>query len=246
MKTMSSCTPVRKIRAVDSTCDAEIAKQVGQEVLENHLDPAAWATALSASGGKRQEALAAYARIRMRQLSAHRRLSLAKKESFDCRRVTKCFGIRTVQDLLQRNHPERQLNFLKPQISPISLIILWIGAAGCVGTMGRLLAGGLPGIQGMLPAMSLMIGGVAVSIAIAMRFLLPKRWIMLGWNTGLLMACFVACFASLLGGVKLIMQAAPVDLVAESSSHRVLEVKPAEIAMPAKAEPLLVVTTRGE
>ena len=42
----------------------EVAEQVGREILESRLDPGAWAIALAESKGRKQEALAAYTRIR--------------------------------------------------------------------------------------------------------------------------------------------------------------------------------------
>ena len=213
MKATSQSSQARK-----AVTDPEITKKVGQEILDNQLDPGAWATAVSKSRGKRQEALAAYARIRIQQLSrCHRRLK-AKERSFDTRRVTKCFGVKTVQDLLQRNRNGEELNFLKPRVSMFLLLTLGIGSAGCVGSLGRLLSGVLPqSMLSALPTVALVSGGLAIVGAVALRFVLPKRWIMLGWNSGLLMACAIACFASLLGGVKLISRAAPL-----SAAHQVV------------------------
>ena len=45
----------------------EVAEQVGREILESRLEPGAWATALYECGGKRQDALALYARLRAPQ-----------------------------------------------------------------------------------------------------------------------------------------------------------------------------------
>ena len=64
MRTKSHTPVIELISDENPSVDPEVAKQVGQEILENRLDPATWATALSASGGKRQEALAATAPLR--------------------------------------------------------------------------------------------------------------------------------------------------------------------------------------
>jgi hypothetical protein len=135
---------VVKLSTSEPTVDPDVARRVGQEVLENRLDPATWATGLSASGGTRQDALAVYARLRIPQLGSRRRRIHAREEPFDYRRLTHCFGVKTVQDLLQRTNPGKQLNWLMPRLSVISRTTLGIGAAGCVGSLGRLLGGALP------------------------------------------------------------------------------------------------------
>jgi hypothetical protein len=48
------------------------------------------------------------------------------------------------------------------------------------------------------------VGGVLM-----LRALLPKRWVMLGWNTGFTTLCSLACFASLCFGAKLISRTSP-------------------------------------
>lgn len=221
MKAKSLSPVIELISDNDPTVDREVAKQVGQEILENRLDPGTWAQALSACGGKRQEALAAYARIRIQQVTARRRLRLSKVKSFEFRRVTKCFGVKTVHDLLQRSNPGKQLNFLKPRLSLFSLMTLGIGAAGCVAAAGRLLESSLPErLSALLPLVALACGLAAVTAVISLRFILPKRWIMLGWNAGMQFACMVACFASLMFGVKLIAHAPPLE------SYHVSKAKP--------------------
>jgi hypothetical protein len=210
MKAMSQSPAAETLSVADATVDPNVAAKVGEEILENRLDPAAWATALAASGGRRQEALAAYARIRIQRLSSHQQRSQEKVKSFESRRVSKCFGVKSVKDLLQRAHPHRQLNFLKPQMSIMLMVILFMGSAGCVGALGRLFNSSLPSaLESILPLVAVLAGLAMVAAAMSLRFFLPKRWIMLGWNTGLLCACSAACFGSLLGGVKLIARAAP-------------------------------------
>ncbi len=221
MKTKSFSPVIELFSDSDPTVDPEVAKQVGQEILENRLDPGTWAQALSSSGGERQEALAAYARIRIQQVTSRRRLRLSKVKSFEFRRVTKCFGVKTVHDLLQRSNPGKQLNFLKPRLSLFSLLTLGIGAAGCVAAAGRLLESSLPQkLATLLPVVAVGCGVAAVVATISLRYILPKRWIMLGWNAGMQLACMAACFASLYFGVKLIAHAPPLE-----SSH-VAKAKP--------------------
>lgn len=195
----------------EPSVDSDIARMVGREILDNRLDPATWATALSEGGGN-QEALAAYVRLRMRQVGTRRRDVRNRADSFNFRRVSQCFGVKTVQDLLQRSHPGRQLNFLRPRLSVLSLMTLGIGAAGSAGSLGRLLGEALPyRMSSVLPLLAILFGlGVVVS-AVMLRFILPRRWIMLGWNSGLAALCMLVCACSLFLGVKLISRAPPMD-----------------------------------
>ena len=232
MRTKSHTPVIELISDENPSVDPDVAKQVGREILENRLDPGTWAQALSSSGGERQEALAAYARIRIQQVTTRRRLRNSKVKSFEFRRVTKCFGVKTVHDLLQRSNPGKQLNFLKPRLSLFSLMTLGIGAAGCVAAAGRLLEPSLPEkLTALLPVVALVCGLAAVTAVISLRFILPKRWIMLGWNAGMQFACMVACFASLLFGVKLIAHAPPLE-----TSH-VTKAKP---LVASNAKPVLI------
>ncbi len=227
---------VIKLSTSEPAIDPDVARRVGQEVLENRLDPATWATALSASGGKRQDALAVYARLRIQQLGTRRRRTHARVESFDFRRVNHCFGVKTVQDLLQRTNPGKQLNLVKPRLSLISLMTLGIGAAGCVGSLGRLLGGALPErFAAMVPIAAIVCGIAAVVTVVSLRFILPKRWIMVGWNSGMLAICSMACFASLLFGVKLISHAPPLEL--RKTAARPLAVSNAPVLVKPKAVP---------
>jgi hypothetical protein len=194
--------------------------------------------ALSASGGSRQKALACYARLRIQRLSAHRQLSLEKQKSFETRRLVKCYGVKSVRDLLQRAHPERQLNFLKPQISVMLMVILFVGSAGSVGALGRLFHSSMPSeLESMLPLLAVLAGLCMVAGAMSLRFFLPKRWIMLGWNSGLLCACSMACFLSMLGGVKLIARAAPMESTTTSTTATMTA---STLTVPASQEQAMV------
>jgi len=228
MEAISQAHTVEKLMAYEPSIDPEVTTQVGQEILENRLDPGTWATALSSSQGKRQEALATYARLRIQQVSTHRRVQHKKAKSFEARRLMKCFGVKTVQDLLDRSNPSKQLNYLKPRLSLFSLMILCIGSAGGVGAAGRLLGDNLPApLASMIPWIAIIAGLMMVAFALMLRFTLPKRWIMLGWNSGLTCACTLVCFSSLFCGVKLIARAAPLTPAAEQNAAVALLVAPA-------------------
>ena len=146
MRSAADHRPIEKLIACDRPVDPAIAEQVGQEIIQNKLEPGAWANALAASGGKRQEALAAYARIRMQQVTAQSRVRRAKALSLEARRLNTCLGIKTVQDLLNRSNRGGQLNLIKPRLSVIWLAILLVGSAGSVASVGRLLGDVVPAL----------------------------------------------------------------------------------------------------
>jgi len=239
MKLFASIRPPQKPVSGRRAIDPEVAELVGQEILHQRLEPAAWATALAASGGRRKDALAAYARIRIDQVSSQRRLRHAKSRSFEARRMTHCLGIKTVQDLLRRSNRGGQLNLIKPRLSFVWLFILLMGSAGSVASLGRLLGGQVPDrIERMLPLVALLCGLASVAGVVALRAVLPKRWVMLGWNAGLLTACTVACFASLCLGAKLIARTQP-DVIQRIGSReaapRELSRQPAQLVKPRMA-----------
>ncbi|MEK7949124.1 hypothetical protein [Luteolibacter soli] len=240
---MSSAATSRRIERLypdDTEIDPEIAEQVGQEILRDRLEPAAWARALASSGGRKQDALAAYARIRMQQVAAHRRMRRAKSQSFEARRLTTCLGIKTVQDLLQRSNRGGQMNLLKPQLSYVWLAILMLGCSGSVASMGRLLGGFLPtSVSAWLPGIALLCGISAVGGVLGLRALLPKRWVMLGWNTGLALVCTMACFGSLALGTKLISRTSP-DVIQKLTNGVPPEASQPAAPAPPSAKPMLV------
>jgi hypothetical protein len=232
MRAAADQRPIEKLIACDRPVDPAIAERVGQEIIQNKLEPGAWATALAASGGKRQEALAAYARIRMQQVAAQSRVRHAKAQSLEARRLNTCLGIKTVQDLLNRSNRGGQLNLIKPRLSVVWLAILLVGSAGAVASVGRLLGDVLPDrLERWLPAMALICGASAVAGVLMLRALLPKRWIMLGWNTALTTVCTMACFASLCFGAKLIARTSPE--VIQKIASRPVATKPAPAPAPA-------------
>lgn len=200
----------------------EVAEQVGREILESRLEPGAWATALYECGGKRQDALAMYARLRVRKLTKQRRIRLAKVRSFESRRLNKCMGdqatrellAKTIQEMLDSPKRGSALNFMKPKLSVLWLMVLFIGAAGTTASLARLhdekLAGLIPQPMSLV---ALLAGVAAVAGAVVLRYFLPKRWVMLGWNSGLVVACNVVCLSSLFFGTKVIRRAIAADTV---------------------------------
>ena len=60
---------------------------------------------------------------------------------------------------------------------------------------------------------ALLAGVGTVWSALVLRYFLPKRWIMLGWNSGLVVACNVVCLTSLFLGTKVIKHAIATDTV---------------------------------
>jgi|GEM_PF-3084058 len=242
---------------------SEVAEQVGREILESRMEPGAWATALYECDGRRQDALALYTRLRVRQLTKKRRIRLSKIRSFESRRLTNCMGdqamresiAKTIQEMLGNAKTRgKPMNFAKPKLSIVWLMVLFFGTAGTVASLGRLLASRLPEtFEHPLTLLALLAGVGAVWSALIIRRFLPKRWIMLGWNTGLVFTCNVLCLSSVLLGTKVIKQTMAsgaeifpshkVSAPAQASAAK----PPAKLVKPsAKAEPYLVSTATAK
>ncbi len=226
---------------------SEVAEQVGREILESQMEPGAWATALYESEGRREDALALYTRLRIRRLSKQRRVRLAKVRSFESRRLLNCMGdqatreslAKTIQEMLGNAKSRgKPMNFMKPRLSIVWLAVLYFGTAGTVASLGRLFGSFLPDILSHTPVLVAMLAGVgSVWSAVVIRQFLPKRWIMLGWNTGLVLTCNVVCLSSLLLGTKVIREACTSEMAiapsrtAQAPARTVL-VKPREMKEP--------------
>lgn len=235
---------------------SEVAEQVGREILESQFEPGAWATALYECEGKRQDALALYTQLRIRRLTKQRRIRLAKVRSFESRRIVHCMGdqstrdsiSRTIQAMLGNPRRDKSMNYVKPQLSITWLAILFFGMAGTVASLGRLLSALLPDfLANQVTLIALLAGAGAVCGAMIIRQFLPKRWIMLGWNTGLVLTCNVVCLMSLFLGTKLIKRAIATNTVAFPAQQVSTPVKTAIVKPARTAEPYLVsaTTTKG-
>lgn len=232
---------------------AEVTEQVGREILESRLDPAVWALALAECNGRKQEAIAVYTRLRTRQLSKVHRLQHVKNRSFETRRIAKCMGdnatreslAKTIQDMLYNTRGAKGGNFAKPRLSLIWLALLFVGTAGSVASVGRLFAAKLPEyLLDPLVFVSILCGIGAVWAALVLRFFLPKRWIMLGWNSGLVIACNVACLSSLFLGTKVIRRAIATDSVAIPGLSQPAPAKPETAGGGTRAQQSLLVSNR--
>lgn len=241
MKSQPSISVKKEADAKKLVTVNEVAEQVGREILESRLDPGAWATALYECGGDRQEALALYARLRVRQLTVKRRVRLAKVRSLETRRLEKCMGdqdtrawiARTIQDMLHSDKRGQTLNFMKPRLSFVWLFVLFIGAAGTTSCLGRLFSSVIPvRLAGMVTPAALCAGMAAVTGVVILRYFLPKRWIMLGWNSGLVLACNVVCLSSLFLGTKVIKRA----MAGDTTAHAVHQSTPV-LVRPAAPKP---------
>ena len=252
MKTVTLRAAVHKLVSPQGDLDREIAERVGQEILSNTLEPGAWATALAVSGGKKQDALAVYARLRIQHLSVARKSHHAKFQSFEARRLNTCLGIKTVQDLLNRSNRGGRLNLVRPKLSVTWLMILMVGSTGSVACLARLLANVMPGRLEHWLLMSAPLLGVAVVLAaLISRMLLPKAWVMQGWNTGLCLAGTIACFGSLFFGAKVVARTPPAvmdQLVRQQApaAPRPQMVKPKVAPEPVKGVPNATVAISGK
>ncbi|WP_367875165.1 hypothetical protein [Luteolibacter sp. Populi] len=212
---------VHKLVAPEIQLDREIAERVGQEILRDDLEPAAWATALATSGGKRQDALACYARIRIRKLASERQTRQAKSKSFEARRMNTCLGIKTVQDLLNRSNRGGRLNLLRPKVSVIWLFILLLGSTGTLACLARLLEPLIPDRFEKLALLAAPVAGLAIVLgSMILRAMLPKHWVMQGWNIAMAMTGTMACFGSLYLGSKLIGRIPQPAILQEATAPR--------------------------
>jgi hypothetical protein len=251
MKTRNSTTATAGRESNTLVTVSEVAEQVGREILESRLEPGAWATALYQCDGRRQDALAVYTRLRVRQLTKQRRVRLAKVSSFESRRLAICMGdqatrdsiARTIQEMLGNPTRGKSINFVKPRISLIWLSILFFGTAGTVSSFGRLFSHLLPqSLAQPLTLIALLAGVGAVWSAMVLRYYLPKRWIMLGWNTGLVLICNVLCISSVLLGTKVIKRAVATGTNPLASEQQAVPtVRPTHL--PATSQNLPVRTT---
>lgn len=231
MKLVTLAAAVHKLVPPEGQLNREIAERVGQEILREELEPGAWATALATCGGNHQEALAAYARIRIRKLAVDRRSRQAKSRSFEARRLNTCLGIKTVQDLLNRSNRGGQINLLRPKISVIWLLILLLGSTGTFACLARLLEPVIADRHEKMALLAAPMLGIGIVLAVMLlRALLPKHWVMQGWNTGLAMVGTMACFGSLYLGAKVVARTPPAAI---QEMTRV--VKPQPAARPSTA-----------
>jgi len=234
---------------------SEVAEQVGREILGSQFEPGAWATALYKCEGKRQDAIALYTQLRVRRLTKQRRVRLAKVRSFESRRIVHCMGdqstrdsiARTIQAMLGNPRRDKSVNYVKPKLSIVWLAILFFGIAGTVSSLGRLFTTLLPDfLAHQVTLIALLAGAGTVCGAMIIRHFLPKRWIMLGWNTGLVLTCNVVCLMSLFLGTKLIKRAIATDTVAFPSQQVSIPVKTTIVKSARTAEPYLVSATTAK
>ncbi len=229
---------------------SEVAEQVGREILESRMEPGAWATALYECDGRRQDALALYTRLRVRQLTKKRRIRLSKVRSFESRRLTNCMGDKATREAIAKTIEEmlgnaksrgKAMNYAKPKLSFVWLAVLFFGTAGTVASLGRLFAAKLPdALEHPLTLIAMLAGVGAVWSVLIIRQFLPKRWIMLGWHTGLVFTCNVLCLSSLLLGTKVIKQTMASGVEIFPSRQAPAPAQAATAKPAAKAEPYLV------
>ncbi len=252
MKTNPIARADARARPSQSDARSEVAKKVGREILESQLDPAAWASALSESEGNRQLALSRYALIRIRSLEKQHCDRVAKIDSLESRRLKQCLTgrknpraiARSVHELLDGPRPRRQLNFLKPSLCPLWLAILWIGSTGTIATLGYLSVNFVPeGFAKHLTQISACCGLLVVGSALLLRQILPKTWILHGWNISLVAACNLVCLSSLFLGTKIIKRTMARDLTMPQVEHALTTNTRATMPTPSPSPVPLLVST---
>ncbi|MCU0794842.1 MAG: hypothetical protein MUF31_02800 [Akkermansiaceae bacterium] len=186
---------------------ADIARKVGEEVIKSEYDPAVWAEALASVRGQRDEAVAAYSRLRIARLMERRNRAEEKSREVEYRRLNTCLGVRTVKELLNGMSRVGNQNLPRPRLPWFWLGLLALGIAGTSSAAARLLASDwIAPMEGRLPFFALGLGMIAVlGIMVVGRFL-SNYWQLRLWGEGMVAACALACVSSFLLGTKLMMK----------------------------------------
>ena len=177
----------------------EIYRQVGKEILDQRLEPAAWARALAECGGTRDEALTHYVRHRAEILLAARDRQVPKVKSFESRRLGNFRDFHSLPIVTYSPYG---------QSGPMSLVdaLFWHTVA-IVGMIGCLLALGLvwPGLGFQLS------WKVALAVVLAMQVIPIVGWWFgqradrtLSYSRVTQMAAMIAMISSVMIGVRVL------------------------------------------
>jgi hypothetical protein len=201
----------------EEQANRELIELVRLEIFRNELEPVLWSSALSASGGVREAALAEYARLRVRQLSRERPPA---SRIFEGRLLKAGRRIRSVQDLLVLMNRGDRDNLPKPKLSITGLALLMIGTTASTVCAAPLLGPLSPDrLDGTLLLVAPLAGLVAVFAALFSRAILPKVRVRHDWNNWVVIAGLVTCAGSLCIGSRLIISESP-DLILQLLSLR--------------------------
>ena len=213
---------------------ADIARKVGEEVLTRQFDPAVWAEALASVSGQRDEAIAAYSRMRIARLSERRYRAEERSREIEYRRLNTCLGVRTVRELLNGMSRIGNPNLPRPRLPLFWLALLALGIAGTAATATRLLATDwAASIDDRLPFLALGLGLAVVLAIMATSRFLSNQWQLRIWGEGIVTACALACITSFLLGTKLMMKfpaPSPVTARHQSFPQPMNEETPASVA----------------
>lgn len=180
--------------------DSEIYREVGREVLEERLEPVAWARALAESKGSREDALSHYVRYRMEGLSREKERA-RNRESMMAQRMAGNF----------RDFNSEPINYHPPyaeERGPMKLVeVLFWHTVAVVGVVGCLLALGL-----VWPQLGVHLSwGMSLGIALFMQAIPIAGWLFgrraeytLPYAKVARMAAVIAMLSSVVFGVKLL------------------------------------------
>lgn len=200
---------LRAQRSADPEARAtrELVELVRLEIFRNELEPALWSAALAVTGGTRENALAEYARLRVRQLSIERPPA---SRVFEGRLLKAGRRIRSVRDLLELMNRGGRHNLPKPKLSIAGLALLMSGTTACAICAVQLFAPPALGhFEGPLFLFAPLAGLVAVLAALVSRAVLPKVRVRYDWNHWVAIAGIIACLGSLYLGSKLVVSESP-------------------------------------
>ena len=127
---------VPKLRPDDELPAApnEAYRQVGEEVLRKRFDPECWARALAASGGRDDDPIIHYTRIRTESLLDRKKKELRRSDELERRRMRYCSP-----EKRERTPPETSLGENKSRYAVVDTFFWHV--VGIVALVGALLAG---------------------------------------------------------------------------------------------------------
>lgn len=174
------------------------------------LEPSTWAAAVASSGARHDDAMAAYARLRMQRLASQAALQRGRTESLDDRRRNSCLRAKITVDAPLTKSAGRAPSPPLPPVSLTWLGILLVSTSGTAGSAGRLLGGGFPPeVDRWIPGIAILFGCCVVTASLWLRRALPARTVKYGWDSGLALVCAISSFASLYCGWKLMHRTSP-------------------------------------
>lgn len=199
----------------------EVAAKVGEEILNGGLHPAEWASALAASNGTTQQALAEYARRRLLRLGEDHVLSERKELEMEMRKLHFCGS-------QPKNHRRKKPSRSNHGLSLFGILLVFVGFWGLSAKM--LLGSQLFGLPLVLKSA---VGSAAACFLLAGIYFLSGRALK-RWLTGdrILGIGAIVCGLSFASALTMMLPGAEMPI---SKPIRTTPVLPEETSPPAEA-----------